>query len=119
MDVERTIEFILENQAKFSTQMGEFSANMGELQTAVGRIAKQQLDLVQIVDNFQHGVSEAVMAMAAGQKELTEEHKRLAEAQRKTEERLSTLAEAQQHTDERLSALINVMDDLIRRTPKQ
>lgn len=119
MDTERTIGFILENQANFSAQMGEIQARMGELQSLVTTIARQQSGLVQIVDDFQHGVSEAVMAMAVGQKELAEEQKRLAEAQRRTEERLTMLAESQQHTDEKLSALINVMDDLIRRTPKQ
>ena len=95
MDTERTIGFILENQAKFSAQMGEIQAGMGELQTLVATIARQQSGLVQIVDDFQHGVSEAVLAMAVGQKELAEEHKRLAEAQSGLAEEQKRLAEAQ------------------------
>ena len=98
MDVERTLEFILENQAKFSAQMGE-------LESLVGRIAQQQLDLVQHVDRFQRGVSDAVMALAEAQRHLAEEQQRLTEAQR--------------HTEERLNALISIVDGLIPRRPAE
>ena len=98
MDIERTLEFILENQAKFSSQMGE-------LESLVGRIAQQQLDLGQHVDRFQRGVSDAVMALAEAQRHLAEEQQRLTEAQR--------------HTEERLNALISIVDGLIPHRPAE
>ncbi|MBI3698493.1 MAG: hypothetical protein HY238_27085 [Acidobacteria bacterium] len=98
MDLEKTIEFILENQAKTSAQVGEVSAQMGQLtayvsqlQSLVGRIAQQQLELTQHMNEFQQGISAAFVA----------------------------LAEAQRHTDERMDALVAVVDDLVRRRPPQ
>ena len=112
MDVERTLEFILENQAKFSAQMGE-------LESLVGRIAQQQLDLGQHVDRFQRGVSDAVMALAEAQRHLAEEQQRLAETQRHLAEEQQRLTEAQRHTEERLNALISIVDGLIPRHPAE
>ena len=110
MDTERTIQFILENQARVSAQMGEFSTRMNQLQDLVERIARQQVELNDHVNDFQRGISAAVMAIAEEQLRLTQEQLRLAREQR-------LLAEAQRHTEERLNALITVVDGLIPRRP--
>ncbi len=112
MDVERTIEFILQQQASLTAQMGELQARMGEMQSLVGRLATQQLELTQHVDHFQREVSAAVLTIA--------------DAQRRTEERLANLAErqahlaeAQAHTEERLNALIAIVDGIVRHIKPQ
>jgi len=93
MDIERTVEFILQQQATFSAQMdvlgsrmGEMQSGMTELRSLVVRLAEQQLALTQHVDHFQREISAAVLA----------------------------IAEAQRHTDERLNALISVVNGLVR-----
>src|SRR5688572_13239380 len=104
MDLQRAMEVLLENQ-------GRFFSGLEELRSLVGRIAQQQLDLIQHVDRFQGEISSVVLAIAHEQKRLAEEQRRLAEEQ-------TRLTEAQRHTDESLNALIAVVDDIIRR-PKQ
>jgi chromosome segregation ATPase len=126
MDIERTIEFILGQQAKFA-------AGLEEMRSLVGRLAQQQLDLVEHVDHFQREITAATLAiaeeqrrlteeqrhMAEEQRRLTEEQRRLTEAQRRLTEAQTRLEEAQRHTEERLNALIAVVDDLVRRRPPQ
>ena len=105
MDVERTMEFILEQQAKFWAglqEMREQQAAMqkeqaawrqdhAELRSLVVRLAEHQLGLAQHFDQFQQETRAALL----------------------------TLAETQQHTDERLNALIAVVDGVVRRLPQQ
>jgi peptidoglycan hydrolase CwlO-like protein len=112
MDIEKTIEFILGQQAKFA-------AGLEEMRSLVGRLAQQQLDLVEHVDHFQREITAATLAIAEEQRRLTEEQRRLTEAQRRLTEAQTRLEEAQRHTEERLNALIAVVDDLVRRRPPQ
>ncbi len=97
MDVERTIEFIVQQQANLSAQMGELQARMGEMQSLVGRLATQQLELTQHVDHFQREVSAAVLTIADAQRRL---------------------AEAQAHAEER-HALITIVDGIVRHIKPQ
>ena len=111
MDVERTMEFILDQQAKFWAGMQEMREDQAELRkrqadlsSLVVRLAEQQLGLAQHFDQFQQETRTALLAVA--------------EAQRHTDERLHALIEAQHHTDGRLDALIAVVDGGVRRKPK-
>jgi len=104
MEVERTIQFILEQQAKFWAGLEEMRSREAELRTLVGQVAQHQLELTQHVDRIQREFSGIMMALA-------EEQKRLAEEQR-------LLAESQRHTDERLNALIEIVNGLVRRRPQ-
>ena len=90
----------MEQQAKLFT-------GLEELRSLVGRIASQQIELIQHVGRFQEGIHRSVLAIAEQQKLLTEQQKLLTEEQRR-------LAEAQRHTEERLNALITVVDGIVR-----
>jgi septal ring factor EnvC (AmiA/AmiB activator) len=104
MDVERTIEFILDQQAKFWAGLQEMKQQQAglqhdhaELRSLVQRLAEEQLGLAQTLNQFQQETRAALLA--------------LAEAQRQT-------AEAQRRGDERLNALIAVVDGIVRREAK-
>jgi X-X-X-Leu-X-X-Gly heptad repeat protein len=104
-EMQRTMQFILEQQA-------QFSANMGQVQESISQLTAGQKEL------------------AAGQKELAAGQKELAAAQSRTNatvdrlalqveqiarqqvhinEVVAVIAESQQHTDERLNALIEIV----------
>ena len=119
MDIEGTVQFILENQARVSAQMGEFSTHLNQLQDLVERIARQQIELNDHVNEFQQEISAGVIAIAEAQKQLVERVDRLAEAQERLTEAQERLTEMQRHTEERLNALITVVDGLIPRRPAQ
>jgi hypothetical protein len=92
VDVEKTIEFILEQQAKFAAgleQLQEQMRQQGQINMAFGK---------------------ALLG-------VTEHIDRLAAAQATTDERLNRLVDAQAATDERLNALIAVVDGIVRRPP--
>ena len=107
MDVERIMQFILDQQAKFSSGMNELRGLVGQIGAAVEQIPRQQLDLTQHVDQFQREISAAMLAIA-------QEQQRLAEGHRRHQEEIKEIREIQRHNDEALGALMRIVDDLIR-----
>jgi hypothetical protein len=83
--VQKQMEFIIEQQA-------QFASDIGQLKDIVARLANASL---RRIENLEDKVSALV------------------DAQIKTEGNLSTLAEAQVHTDERLNAFISVVERYI------
>jgi len=104
MDLQKTIEFILEQQARSASRQEA-------LEALVYRMAQQQQELINHFDHFQH-------EMTAIQLTIVQEQKRLAEAQARLTEEQGRLAQAQRHTEERLNALIAVVDGMIRDRPR-
>ena len=101
MDIEKTIQFILEQQAHFwSGLQQEREANAAAhaaLEAGLQRVAQNQLELSQLQRQQQEiigGLTLVVRELAEGQRELRE---------------------AQQQTTQNLNALIKTVDDLIRR----
>jgi hypothetical protein len=90
MDVEKTMQFILETQARL-----EASASLRE-----ERITKPE--------NSVYTLTDLVGRLAQAEIRLVEKMDQLAV-------RMDQLAEAQAHTEQRVDALINAVDALIRR----
>ena len=101
MDIERTLELVVNTQATFAT-------DLNDLRSLVGQLAQQQYDLTQIVGQFGREFSAAILALAENQKQMAENQKQLAENQKQ-------LAEEHRHLTEKLNALIDVVDGLVRR----
>jgi hypothetical protein len=92
VDVEKTIEFILEQQAKTTArvdQLYEMMQQQGQINIALGK---------------------ALLG-------VTEHIDRLTAAQAATDEQLKATDEQLKATDEKLSALITIVDGIIRRQP--
>jgi len=105
MDVERTMEFILEQQAKFWAGLQEMKEQQAAMQKAQAAVQKDQADLRSVV-----------MRLAEHQLGLAQHFDQF---QQETRAALVAVAEAQRHTDERLNALITVVDGVVRRLPQQ
>ena len=105
MDLERAVEFCLEQQIRLA-------AGLDEVRHLLGRVAQQQMELTQHVNHFQQEISTAVLAIAEQQKLLAAAQAHLAAEQ-------ARLAEQVRHTEERLNALIDVVDGIVRRRPPQ
>ena len=101
-EMQKTIEFILEQQAQFVTRMGRDEGRLTRLEDAfatlvnIARITDERLDVVE------SGISTLTEKMAA-----------LAEAQARTDTKMAELAEAQSHSDQRLNALIDIVERYI------
>ncbi len=95
MDVERTIEFILETQAKMAVESAGHDQRIAALERNLDRLIGVVEKMVESLTTLKETVSEE-------QRKTEEKFRELAEAQRQ-------LAESQQHTDERLNALIDIV----------
>jgi hypothetical protein len=89
MDQQRTIEFILDQQAKFFAGLEELRQQMTNLRQQVSEFAGQQGQINMSLGKAMLGLTEHV----------------------------ETLVAAQAHTDRRLDALIRVVDGIVHRPP--
>ncbi len=101
MDVEKTIEFLLQNQAQ---SQARFDARMDKLSEAIAQHSTQIAENTrQIAENASH------IAQLVG---ITEN---LARNQIDLNGSFRALREAQRQTEESLNALIKTVDDVVRR----
>lgn len=110
VDIERTMEFILQQQAKFF-------AGMEEMRLRDEEARRRQDTFDQRLNSFVEKQEKVNMALGKAMLGLTDHIERLTAAQAATDERLNRLTAAQSATDDRLNALIGVVDDIVRRPP--
>ena len=114
MNIERTIEFILESQAKAEIRMEKFDARMekfdARMEKADARVVAMEKRLDKRMDAITKLLQQGMRILAKTQSELAD----LAKAQKRTEIRLAELAEtqkelaaAQKATDRSLKTLID------------
>ncbi len=98
MDPEKTMEFILEQQAAMSVR-----------QDAIFNMIEAGMKLIAGHDRRIASHDRQIKSIADGLERVVEAQGGLTHAQQITEERLSRLAEAQQATDEKLNRLIDTL----------
>lgn len=105
MDVEKTIQFLLEQQARFDTRQAQSEERMAQIESVLLDVATAQ-----------QNTNAILTALTERHVELEQSHEALSEAQRvternltafsqATERNLSALSEAQRVTERNLSAL--------------
>jgi gas vesicle protein len=119
MDVEKTMQFILEQTARNTVQIGE----LREMVLAHERDLQAHDRDLQVHTEWKTEMSQALQDLAGQMKNgfqvVAEKMAELAEAGKETRERLNELAEAGKETSDRLNILIRTVDDMIPRLPKQ
>jgi len=108
MDVEKTIEFLLGQQAGFWTALEELRAETRQGFANMNQRFDQLLTIVGNIVDAQAAGNERLDRLAEAHLQLVEEQRRQAEAQRQQ-------AEAQRRADERMDALIAIVNGLVRR----
>lgn len=123
MDIEKTMQFLLEQQARFDAHQAQFEQRMSEIQNLLQDIATSQIRTNALLATWaeQHvelershfdlseahrATEENFKAVSEAQKDMKESLKALSEAHRDTEESLKALSDAQRVTEHNLSALI-------------
>lgn len=91
MDVQRTMEFILEQQAQMTTRQDSI---LKLIHSGMKLVAEHDRQIKALIDSHER---------------LAASLHALAETQQATEERLNRLASSQQDTDERLKRLIDAL----------
>ena len=102
-ETDKKIEFILQMQAQFQT-------NLDSLRISVGDLARVLRDSIKLSDDRFTRLDDRIAKLADAQAASDARLAELARAGKATDARLAELAEAQKATDERLNALISVVE---------
>lgn len=103
MDVERTMQFILDALARLEAVSGAHEERLTRLESGLDSLRQQMANLGTQVAV----ITDLVGRLAQAELRLVARMDALAESQR-------SLAESQAHTDRRLDALINIVDQRLR-----
>ena len=97
-EMERTMQFILEQQAQFAVNM----AKAGERMTGHEERMSESDERLSRIEGIQENTARQIVHLGSALVELTEAHTR-------TQGALRELAEAQKQSDQRLDALIDIV----------
>ena len=103
MDVEKTMQFLVEQQARFDARQAEFQAQFEERMTRIGSVLLDVALAQEKTNAILATLTEQHVELAQSHKELAESHKELAQSHKK-------LSEAQQVTAQNLNALIITLE---------
>ncbi len=106
-EIERKMEFIIEHQAQFSSQIGQ-------LEDLVTRLAQTTMDRFQVNDKRFDEMDERIAALINSQIQTEENLKKTDEQVKKTDEQVKKTDEHLKKTDELLKNLIAVVDRYFR-----
>jgi ABC-type transporter Mla subunit MlaD len=90
MDIEKTMQFILDTQARLEATSSQHDERLAKLETSLTTVSDSLNTVTDLVG-------------------------RLAQAEIRLVERMDRLAESQAQTDQRLDILVDVVDKLVRR----
>jgi hypothetical protein len=113
-EFERTKEFILQQQAQFTTDIQQLRQLQAQTEIIVARFANGTLEgfkdvnakINALVDS-QIQTDEKVKALLDSQIQTGDKMKALANSQMQTDEKIKTLANSQMQTDEKIKTLAN------------
>ncbi|MBV9926551.1 MAG: hypothetical protein JOZ96_16140 [Acidobacteria bacterium] len=104
-EMERTMQFILEQQAQFAVNMAKAEERMAGHEERMSESDERMARIEGIQENTARQIEHMGNALVA----LTESHEQMREEYARTQEALRELAESQRHTDRRLDALIDIV----------
>ena len=97
-DRQRTMDFILEQQAQFYVSLGSLREAQAHTDSTVAQLAGQVQSLAEQVQ----GIAGQVQGIAGQVQNMARQQEHINEV-------VAVIAESQQHTDERLNALIDIV----------
>ena len=120
MDVEQTIEFLLQHQARMAAENELFHAHQAEVR-AEHEKHFEKLEVSQLELSGSLGqISKRIDSLAGLLSDSVENQERVGKANREQEARYKEeRQELHKQMDERLNALIQIADEIIRQRPKQ
>jgi chromosome segregation ATPase len=113
MDVEKTMQFLLEQQARFDARQAQFVERQAQFEQRMAEIQNRMAEIQNILQDVATAQinTNAILATLAEQHvELERSHIAQSEAQRVTAQNLIALSNAQNVTEHSLGALIFAVD---------
>jgi predicted ATPase len=108
-ELERAMQFVLEQQAQFVANQQQMSERVSRLETNMEFIVQAQTETAQAVTQLTQAQAQLTQAQA----QLAQEQGRMAQTQTHMNEVVAALFEAQKHTEEKLDAFISVLERYI------
>jgi chromosome segregation ATPase len=106
---QRQMDFILNQQAQFSTDIQKLQDGQAKLQESQAALVERQVEEAQIVSRLAAVTLEGFKQTNAKIDALIDAQMRTEESVTKIAEAQAKLAEAQTHTEQRLDALIDIV----------
>jgi chromosome segregation ATPase len=103
MDVEKTMQFLVEQQGRFDARQAELQAQFEERMTRIESVLLDVATAQERTNAILATLTEQHVELAQSHKELAQSHKELAQSHKK-------LSEAQQVTAQNLNALIITLE---------
>jgi sorbitol-specific phosphotransferase system component IIBC len=108
-ELERAMQFVLEQQAQFVANQQQVSERVSRLETNMEVMAQAQAEMAQA----QAETARSLAQLTKSQAQLAQEQARMAQTQNHMNEVVAALYEAQRHTEEKLDAFIGVLERYI------
>ena len=115
MDVEKTIQFILEQQSKSEARLGAIEDSIAGLIAVVGKV----LDAVVVLKDTVEKLAQQQREMAQQQKDLAQQQREMAQQQRELAQQQREQGKALDQRIDRLVSAIGVMNERIFRLEDQ
>ena len=112
MDIERTMQFILEHQAQHAVEIQQLREQLRERDAAFSSKLEGLTGSILTVVGVQAKQQDMIGSLITGMNQLVD-------GQRQTRENQRELREDQRQTRENLNALIKIVDQLVRRNGGQ
>lgn len=101
-EMERTMQFIVEQQAQLTVKHAQAEGRMTKLEEAQHNLLRTQQAMQETMQQMQVNTAQQIEHLGNALIELTESHAL-------TQEKFRELAESQMHSDRRLDALIDIV----------
>ena len=109
-NIEKLMEFMLEQQGRFASKIGQLEDILGQLEDIVVRLAKGTLDRVDDIDERISALVDSQIRTEGRVDNIDERISALVDSQIRTEESVRKTEENVKKTDENLRSLIGVVD---------
>ena len=110
MDVEKTIEFLLEWQAQFAVKLDRLDDRVDKLGEHVGKMGEHVGKMADHLEGHDRQMDELAHALRRGIRLVVEEGRRERARRRELDGKIDRLAAAQLATEERLQRLIRALE---------
>jgi hypothetical protein len=110
MDIEKTMQFLLDQQARFDARQAQFEERQARFEESMARSFAQINAILVDIAAAQERTSRIVATLTEKHIELAESHKTLNESHRIVAESHASLAKAHEATEEALHSLIATVE---------
>ena len=119
MDIERAIEFMLKQQARFDSNQAKFEENQAKIEANFAKADQRFLQTEKRLDRLEHVVAQTTRVVGQLASASLRFRNEIRRSQIEADREMKAFRERSSETDDKLNALIDLVDKNIRRNGKR